>query len=87
MRDYDEHGWLRVVAARDVAAGEEITLNYLGAFGEKSSREDRQAKLRSAFFFDCTCNRCEEDKACCEYWDALPDFLAAAAAAVEGKTK
>lgn len=49
---------LRVVAVRDVGAGEELLLSYVPW---SMGREERAAVLRRHFHFDCRCPRC-----CCQ---------------------
>lgn len=49
-------GQLTVHAAKAIAAGDEITVSYLGHEG--SERAVRQRNLRSRFGFDCTCSLC-----------------------------
>lgn len=47
-------------AARDVGAGEEINITYLGGEERSMSREERMATLRRNWGFDCGCGRCRE---------------------------
>ena len=49
-------GQMTVHAAKAIAAGEEITVSYLGHEG--SERAVRQRNLRSRFGFKCTCSLC-----------------------------
>jgi tetratricopeptide (TPR) repeat protein len=46
---------MRLVAERDVRAGEELTIAYVN---RADSKEQRLAKLREGFGFTCTCARC-----------------------------
>ena len=48
------------VAARDIAAGEEVTQIYLGHFGD-TARPRRQQLLSSKYNFVCGCEACEHD--------------------------
>jgi hypothetical protein len=41
----------------DIAAGDEITISYLGS-EQCSRRDERQAKLRDDFGFTCGCAKC-----------------------------
>ena len=47
-----------VKATRDIAAGEEITLNY----GASGGRRERQRVLQARFRFVCTCERCQREE-------------------------
>eukprot|EP00727_Mastigamoeba_balamuthi_P011703 m51a1_g7155 hypothetical protein (391) ;mRNA; f:343257-345021 len=49
---------LRVVAARDVRAGEELLVSYVD---EEQPREQRRAELRRRYHFDCLCDRCRSE--------------------------
>ena len=50
----DEDGCAVVLAKRDIAAGEEVTISYID---EALSFEERQAALRD-YGFQCRCSRC-----------------------------
>ena len=55
----------RLVAASDIAQGDEITISYLGLLLYTETTV-RRAWLQKSKFFECTCKRCsttEEDKA------------------------
>ena len=49
-----------VVAAQNIAKGEEITDNYCIHYSELPAPE-RKEWLRETFQFDCPCNACEEN--------------------------
>ncbi len=44
-------------AAQDVAAGEQLTISYLGR-GLTSPLAQRQAELEEVYGFQCGCSRC-----------------------------
>lgn len=46
------------LAAGDIAAGEELTTNYLGEYGAFMSTPARRAALRASKLFECQCARC-----------------------------
>ncbi len=46
---------LIMVAARDIAPGEELTITYIG---QLYTREERRRRLRRQWGFDCTCAQC-----------------------------
>ena len=51
----------RLIALRDVDAGEELTLSYLGSVGSarmEKGAEERRAELRRKYRFHCECVRC-----------------------------
>ena len=50
-----------VTALRDVAAGEELFISYLGADGQRPSSE-RRAILKEKYNFECACSLCETDR-------------------------
>ena len=45
-----------VVATRDVALGEELTISYVDASG---ADDERREELRETYGFECACVRCE----------------------------
>ena len=56
-------GEMRYYAQRAIAAGEEVTISYLGGLWAKSSRERRSALLLEKCFF-CNCDRCRAPDTC-----------------------
>lgn len=46
---------LEFVAARAIAAGEQLTISYVDA---ALPREERRARLAESYYFDCACARC-----------------------------
>ena len=56
-------GAMRYYAQRAIAAGEEVTISYLGGLWAKSSRERRSALLLEKCFF-CNCDRCRAPDTC-----------------------
>lgn len=48
---------LEVRAIKDIAAGKEITTNYVDI---KKSRTGRQTELREHYYFTCACHRCQD---------------------------
>ena len=51
----------RLIALRDIAAGEELTLSYLGSIGSARMEmpvEERRTELRRQYRFHCECERC-----------------------------
>ncbi|KAI4704708.1 hypothetical protein J4E89_009585 [Alternaria sp. Ai002NY15] len=53
----DLKGYARLVATRQIDAGEEILINYIAEDWEKS-RDARQAALMLGWGFDCSCKAC-----------------------------
>jgi hypothetical protein len=63
---------IELVAGRTIAAGEEVTISYLGdlpadaaaeadadaAVAAAAARAERRALLREQYLFDCSCSRC-----------------------------
>ena len=56
----DEDGSAIVYALRDVAPGEELTLDYMGVKG--LTLAERRAKLSGQYFFECACTQCLEEE-------------------------
>jgi SET domain-containing protein len=54
---HDELGRFNIHATRDIAMGEELTLNYLQELG--AAREMRQERLISGYGFSCECKACD----------------------------
>jgi hypothetical protein len=52
------HHQLSLVAARSIAAGDEITISYCD---ETQNRATRRAFLKKHYRFDCRCERCESN--------------------------
>ena len=50
---------LEVRAIKDIAAGKEITTNYVDI---KKNRSERQTELREHYYFTCACDRCEDQR-------------------------
>lgn len=48
-------------ADRDVEAGEELCISYLGGDEKEMNRQERREKLREHWKFDCACERCREE--------------------------
>ncbi len=46
---------LEVIAAREIAPGEMITIRYIDV---NKTLVERREELRETFYFDCTCSRC-----------------------------
>lgn len=55
---YMPNAKIRLVALRDIAAGEELTIAYTKPYERKSVR---QATLKKNFFFTCNCTACQND--------------------------
>ena len=53
-----------LVSERDIKAGEEITLSYLGARNECRSTEIRRETLLEKYCFACKCKVCEKNELC-----------------------
>jgi len=49
-----------LVAKRDIEKGEEVTVNYIQGY-EGEDLEERRARLRDGFHFECDCERCGAD--------------------------
>lgn len=56
LRGEDGPGF-QFIARREIKAGEELTISYLG----DDDLPGRRAYLREHYFFDCACERCRED--------------------------
>ena len=52
-----EHGRLTIVALKEIPAGDEIEINYIGR-GWLWSRGKRQKELAKSYGFPCTCHGC-----------------------------
>ena len=52
----DQDGHAVVYALRDIAPGEELSLDYMGLNGEAT--QERQAKLLAQYHFQCACSTC-----------------------------
>lgn len=50
-----------VHAVRDIAAGEEITISYMGGPGGYMVRSQRIDRLRTNYGFTCTCPKCSDN--------------------------
>lgn len=50
---------MRIIAKRDIANGEEITISYVDTNAPLSARVDQ---LQRAYFFRCQCQRCEREE-------------------------
>lgn len=59
-QSFDEHGCVTVDTVRLVRKGEELTIPYVDT---RLPREERRAKLRKNFAFECACARCVEEDA------------------------
>lgn len=53
---------LQVVALRDIAAGEEVTISYLDECMLSRSRHSRQKVLKENYIFVCECEKCSFEK-------------------------
>ena len=49
-----------VMAVRDVAEGEELSICYLGEDDRELDAEQRREYLRMKYRFDCACSQCKE---------------------------
>ncbi|PVG02620.1 hypothetical protein CPB86DRAFT_530653 [Serendipita vermifera] len=56
----DRHAWLEVRALVDIQQGQEITIPYLDP---ALSYQERQNRLKQAYFFSCECTKCRIEKA------------------------
>jgi hypothetical protein len=56
-------GTLRVVATRDLAPGDEVTISYLGEAGAGLPVGDRRGRLAAGYGFECRCARCVAEAA------------------------
>jgi SET and MYND domain-containing protein 5 len=52
---------LQVVATREIAAEEEITISYLDECQLNRSRHSRQKYLEENYLFSCECDKCQEE--------------------------
>jgi len=50
---------LNLMAVREIASGEEITISYGGSY-RWQIKSKRRAMLRDSYFFDCDCNACHD---------------------------
>lgn len=58
-RAHGQHsGLASVTALRDIKAGEALTISYIDL---ELPRSARQLELKTSFFFDCKCIRCEKE--------------------------
>lgn len=53
---------LHLVANRDIECGEEICISYLDDCLLSRSRHSRQKELRENYLFNCSCQKCDEQK-------------------------
>jgi len=67
-------GLMVVRAARDIAAGDEVTISYVGADQLLPLRQRRRA-LKDAFAFECGCGRCAAEAAAYEGVGATLDAV------------
>lgn len=56
-----EEARISIVALRPIAQGEEITINYLD--DDDADYKSRQQMLWEKYLFNCSCEKCLEDKA------------------------
>lgn len=56
----DNNSRLRLQTAREVMAGEELTLSYIDTTG--ISVEKRRQYVKFAYGFDCNCVKCREEE-------------------------
>lgn len=54
---------LHLVALKAIAAGEEICTSYLNECMLERSRHSRQKELQKNYLFNCSCAKCEAQKA------------------------
>lgn len=57
---YFKNNSVHVVSIRNLKAGERLSENY-GPLYSQNSREERQKKLRNFYWFDCSCEACEQN--------------------------
>lgn len=57
-----EHGTYKLIALRDIAAGEEITQDYVGL-----SLTNRKAEILSSYGFECNCGFCDDPQISCKF--------------------
>lgn len=58
----DSNHVLQVVALRNIAQGEEISISYLDECVLARSRHSRQKVLRENYIFNCDCTKCQLEK-------------------------
>lgn len=57
---------LSLVALRDIGAGEEVMISYLGECAQGDRGPKRREKLREHYLFVCECERCANDETASE---------------------
>lgn len=50
---------MQVKAIKDIGEGDEVFIHYIQL---ELSRDNRQSKLKSQYFFDCKCERCVREE-------------------------
>mmetsp|Transcript_16450 Transcript_16450/g.28505 ORF Transcript_16450/g.28505 Transcript_16450/m.28505 type:complete len:408 (-) Transcript_16450:1164-2387(-) len=55
---FGEDNMIQFIAVRDIAAGEEITYNYIAHLGEEVGLKERQEALADTYRFECRCPKC-----------------------------
>jgi len=53
-----------IIPVREIQAGEEVTLSYLGPHVESRSTEARRETLREKYRFTCECEACKRNELC-----------------------
>ena len=60
----DNRGGVAVVASQDIVAGEEVLISYMDGADGDVPVEERRARLRQQYHFQCTCALClKQEKA------------------------
>ena len=65
--NYDEYfgghqPFVRIVATRDIAEGEELTISYLSERAAQMKEPQRNQRLQSRYLFTCQCSRCVTER-------------------------
>lgn len=53
-----------IIPVREIQAGEEVTLSYLGGRVQSRSTEARRETLREKYVFTCECEACKRNESC-----------------------
>ena len=66
-----DHSQNQVRAIKNIKAGEEINISYLGNFKILRNRKFRQNKLFNSWHFVCSCDLCKNDEDETDEFEAL----------------